>query len=265
MQRSWTAAGRLCVVACAVLSTAGRGGEAGDQPRTQPRGEVVFREEFATAALPPRVWAITRENDFQESTIDIVQVDDAGGDEDRRLRLRASTIGTDDRTVKFHGVRTATPIVDLREAVEVSFSLDWNNQANGCYLTAGVYLCPTATDANPRNERDWLRVQYIGVPPGRNARCLIASKVNGRLKHLFTEGWPTEQRMGRQIALQNVRLRIDRTSLKVIENGRLLFELAGHRLGFTEAYLYLQMSSHSNYPAREIYFDNICVLFPRDG
>ena len=65
--------------------------------------------------------------------------------------------------------------------------------------------------------------------------------------------------MGRRIAQQDVQLRIDGASTSVAENGRTLFERTGHRLGFTEAYLYLQMSSHSNYPAREVYFDSVRV------
>ena len=32
-----------------------------------------------------------------------------------------------------------------------------------------------------------------------------------------------------------------------------------HGLGFTKAYLYLQMSSHSNYRARTVYFDSVRV------
>lgn len=52
---------------------------------------------------------------------------------------------------------------------------------------------------------------------------------------------------------------IDRKGLKVTENGKELFSTQDHGIDFTQAYLYLQMSSHSNYPAKEIYFDNITV------
>ena len=126
----------------------------------------MLTEEFATPPLARSVWAVTRQNDFQESTIDVVGLGKGARGRGGRLRLRASTMGTDDRTVKYHGVRTTAPVVDLRRPVEVSFALDWNEQANGCYLTAGIYLCPTPTDTNPRDEMDWLMVEYIGVPPG---------------------------------------------------------------------------------------------------
>ena len=57
----------------------------------------TLRDDFSGERLNPDLWRVTRKNDFQESKIDVV---------DGRLRLRAATIGTDDKTVKFHGVRT---------------------------------------------------------------------------------------------------------------------------------------------------------------
>jgi hypothetical protein len=44
-----------------------------------------------------------------------------------------------------------------------------------------------------------------------------------------------------------------------MENGEGLFSIGNHGINFTQAYLYLQMSSHSNYPSRDVYFDNILV------
>jgi hypothetical protein len=50
--------------------------------------------------------------------------------------------------------------------------------------------------------------------------------------------------------------------LKVLENGGKMFATDHLPWPFPTAYLYLQMSSHSNYPPREIYFDNV-VIHPR--
>ena len=217
----------------------------------------VFQDDFSAPTLAAAKWQLTRQNDFQESTIDIVGTKP----ESRRLRLRAATVGTDDRTVKFHGVRTCEPLVELARPTVIQFQLDWNSQANGCYLTAGVYLCPVATDTNPRDADDWLRVQYIGVPPGKNARCEIARRTRGRLRFLHTEGWPKRQRTGRRIGVVDVELRLgpDR-KLVVVENGKTIFETTDHQLTSDAAYLYLQMSSHSNYPPREVFFDTVRVL-----
>ena len=51
----------------------------------------------------------------------------------------------------------------------------------------------------------------------------------------------------------------DKKNLKIIENGKYIYNSSANDLTFTSAYLYLQMSSHSNYPSREIYFDNVAV------
>ncbi|MFC1978073.1 hypothetical protein ACFLWS_07430 [Chloroflexota bacterium] len=219
-----------------------------------PAYEVEFTEDFQQGILSQRSWILTEQNDFRQSIIDVIDV----GQNDLRLSLLANTIGTMGDTVKFHGVRTVRKI-DFAEGKIISFDLDWNDQANGSYLTAGLYLCPVATDINPRDELDWIAVEYIGVPPGKNARLQVASAKKGNLRFLFTEGWPDKQRTGRKIANQHVELVIDDDSLKVLEKGEELFSTGNHGLNFSQAYLYLQMSSHSNYPSREVYFDNIVV------
>ena len=218
--------------------------------------KVRFNENFREGVLNTQTWQITREGDFEESTVDVYDVDFTE-DADYRLRLRANTIGTSDDTVKFHGVRSVQK-VDFSEGVTISFDLDWNNQSNGCYLTASVYLCPNVTNGNPRDEYDWLKFEYIGVPPGKNARSVIATKINGQTRWLYTEGWPAD-RSGRKIADQHIRIALDDKSFKIMEEGAEICALPPHNLTFTSTYIYLQMSSHSNYPTREIYFDNVVV------
>lgn len=100
-------------------------------------------------------------------------------------------------------------------------TLDWNAQANGCYLTAGAVLCPTATTQNPQDEKDWIAVEYLGVPPGTNARLAVLQCVGGNLKELYREGWPDKQRTGRKIDRQTIRLLLDGHSIRVFENGQL--------------------------------------------
>lgn len=225
--------------------------------KSQIAQKVRFQDDFSEGELSEAKWHIIRQGDFRESTVDVYDVDDKDG-VDYRLRLRADTIGTADNTVKFHGVRSLEKI-DLNKETLISFSLDWNKQRNGSYLTAGVYLCPTITDGNPKSEKDWLKFQYVGVPPGRNARAVIAIKTNRRLVQLYTEGWPKQQRTGRHIGNQKVTLILSGKHLTVMENNREIHKAELPGLSFDAAYLYLQMSSHSNYPAREVYFDNIVV------
>jgi hypothetical protein len=170
-----------------------------------------LRDNFGNGTLNPELWQFTREGDFNESIIDVYDVDPTET-MDYRLRLCANTIGTRDDKVKFHGVRSVEK-VNFRRGLNISFDLDWNNQSNGCYLTAAMYLCPTATNGNPREEKDWLKIEYVGVPPGRNARCVIATKSNGKVEYLYTKGWP-EQRTGRHIACQLIELMCDKQEFK---------------------------------------------------
>lgn len=216
-----------------------------------------FADNFDHGNLNQAIWHITRKGDFRESIIDIFDIDSTNMT-DYRLRLRADTIRTEAKTVKFHGVR-GTKAINLDKGATISFSIDWNNQINGSYLTAGIYLCPTITSGNPKNESNWLKFEYIGVPPGHNARAVIATKVDGKMSQLYTEGWPWEQKTGRPIGNQQISIALGIGNIKVTENGRELYNSESQKLAFKKAYLYLQMSSHSNYSAREIYFDDITI------
>jgi hypothetical protein len=219
-------------------------------------------DDFNEGYLNQELWQITQQGDFKESTVDSYDVDPSENI-DYRLRLRMDTIGTRDDTVKYQGVRSVEK-VDFHAGKKISFDLDWNNQSNGCYLTASMYLCPTVTNGNPEEENDWLKYEYVGVPPGRNARCAIATKIDGLVKYLYTEGWP-EQRTGRHIGYQRIEIIVDNRSIKIRENGEEIYNTTSHELEFTSTYIYLQMSSHSNYPTREIYFDNVVVTSPYTG
>jgi hypothetical protein len=216
----------------------------------------MFYENFSSGVLNPQTWQITREGDFKESIIDVYDVDPSEN-VDYRLRLGINTIGTRDDTVKFLGVKSVKK-VNFSDGKEISFDLDWNNQSNGCYLTGSFYLCPNATSGNPENEKDWVKFEYVGVPPGQNARCVIANKVDGNIRLLYVEGWP-EERTGRKIVDQHIKLILNDKSFKILENRKELYASQLHDLNFTSTYIYLQMSSHSNYPMRDIYFDNIVV------
>lgn len=223
-------------------------------PAGSAAAPASLREEFGTGALDTDAWIPTQDGDLRARETDVV--DSAGGG-DFRLRLGVDTLGTGDETVKFLGVRSARP-VRIGNGTEVSFDLDWNNQSNGCYLSASFYLCPTATESNPEGERDWLKFEYVGVPPGRNARAVVASSVDGRIETLFADGWP-DRREGRPIGDQRVRIALGDGAITVLENEREVYRSDGPVVDLSFAFVYLQMSSHSNYPLREVFFDNVVV------
>lgn len=141
---------------------------------------IEFQDNFNAGFLDPERWRIIQEGDIQQNIIDVIAVDPIKSDE-CRLRLGMNTIGTRDDTVKYIGVRSVKKF-SLHALSEISLDLDWNNQSNGCYLTAAVYLCPTVTNTNPEKEDDWLKLEYIGVPPGYNARAVISIKERGTVK-----------------------------------------------------------------------------------
>ena len=216
-----------------------------------------WRESFGAGVLQPGRWAVTRDGDFREHIVDVANVG-KDGPEDFRLRVLADTRGTRDDTVKFLGARMLEPI-RLSEPKRIAVDLDWNDQENGSYLSAAIVLSPHETSGNPLASADWLKVEYVGVPPGKNARMVVAFTANGRSRMPYAEEWPNTNREGRQIALQHVEMVARGGSFQVWENGKLLYDANDKALPFDNAYLYLQMSSHSNYPKREIYFDNVVI------
>jgi len=166
-------------------------------------------------------------------------------------------MNTDDKTVKSLGVVSRASL-DLTGAKRLSLDFDWNRQANGCYLTGAVYLCPTLTGGNPADEPQWLRLEYVGVPPGKNARLAIWLKNERVPKWLYDEGWPKEQKAGRAISTPHLTLAFHYGEWSVSEDGKKLFDSTDKRkLPFDKAHLCLQMTSHSNYPPRELFFDNV--------
>jgi hypothetical protein len=188
--------------------------------------------------------------------IDLVELSEPGR-QLHRLRIRAGTIGTCDDTVKFLGVRSAEPY-QVGKGGRFSIEIDWNRQSNGCYLAAQIVLAPAKSEGNPLRGRDWLNVEYIGVPPGKNGRLAIGTRSAGRDGPLFTEGWPQVHREGRPIGVQHVEIELKNRGFVIRENGiEKYVSKAEEAPPMQEAYLYLQMSTHSNYPPREIYFDSV--------
>lgn len=173
---------------------------------------------------------------------------------DGRLGVRVGTLGDSDPVV-WRGLRSVRPL-RLGQPCELSLDIDWNNQTNGCYLQCGLFLAPVASDVTPDYLPDWWSLAYVGVPPGRNGRAFSSVRQSGGERVLYSEGWP-EQREGRKIGLQRLSIKWADDAVTIWENDSVLFSLPPSAVPFPEAYLYLQVKSHSNYSARDLYFDNI--------
>lgn len=217
-------------------------------PVAESPGPLLY-DPFDGPDLDGTLWEPTAHNDFESHIADVV-----GG----RLRLACSTIGTDDTTVKYHGIRSVEPMVPITDGAVVEFLFDWNDQANGCYMHAGVYIAPEASD-NPADVDDRLEFVYIGVPPGQMARAWVTLRQGGlQPRILLDEGWPRD-RTGRRIGVHSVSLLIERDRLTLQEDGEALLTAGDLDLDWGWSHLYLQQSSHSNYPLRTVYFDDVRV------
>lgn len=166
------------------------------------------------------------------------------------------TRGTSDATVKVLGLRTAVSARGC-QAVRLAATLDWNDQANGSYLGAAIVLAPSATDADPEALENFVRIEYIGVPPGQNARLLVREKVAGRTRTLQDEGWPKMNRSGRRIDKRRLTFSRTPTVVEIRDDSTVVARAAGFEAPVL--YWYLLVTSHSNYPMREIFFDRIAT------
>jgi len=240
----WPAAG-VFTLAAGLLNPVAVWAQGGGDP-------YALRESFESTSALQSSWVQVISGDFDTAIVEVTDSPVEG-----KLRLGAATLGTDPRIVKFLGIRSLEPIKP-KIPYQVSWTLDWNDQSNGSYLSAGLLISPHATGTRPTNESDWLQVSYVGVPPGKNARLEITGKFSGNRKTLYTEGWPAENRSGRIIGLQNLDLLISESGLELMENGESVFR-SGKIVQFEQVYVYLFLTSHSNYKLREVYFDKIEV------
>jgi hypothetical protein len=217
---------------------------------------TVWTETFSDGRLDPRRWVVTSAGDFRARYVDVEEMQP--GAAGSRLRLAADTVATRDDTVKSLGVRSV-PLIQLTGEVRVGVELDWNKQRNGSYLTVSVGLSRYATVTNPFHERDWVKVEYVGVPPGQNARMVVVVCRQGQERTVYNEGWPERNRAGRPIQRQRIVLVFRDRTLQILENDERVYESQEPVLDADAAYLYLQMSTHSNYPLRTVYFDDVRV------
>ena len=87
---------------------------------------------------------------------------------------------------------------------------------------------------------------------------VVAVSAEGRVRTLYTEGWPHANREGRKIGLQRLEVVVRESGWEVRENDIPVYT-SDQALPFDAAHVYLQISSHSNSPARAVVFDNVLV------
>jgi hypothetical protein len=215
----------------------------------------TWSEDFASGRLDPARWQRTLDGDFRMQSAEVVASDAGAG---FRLRLVADTLGTRDDAIKHVGVRSRCAI-SLGSEASLRLTIDWGPPANGSYMAAAVVLSSQAVANDPTTTRDWLSVGYVGVPPGRNARLLVTASAGGVVRTLYADGWPDGNRLGRSIKRAEIDLTWRRSTLEIRENGQLVHTATATGALFNSAHIYFQLSSHSNYPARAVHFENLRV------
>jgi hypothetical protein len=136
--------------------------------------------------------------------------------------------------------------------------LDARPPENGSYRSAGLLV---TADQAPSRALDALRpavrIEVVGVPPGNAAR-LSGSVLDDlpRSRSLFEDGWPA-RREGRAIEKVTLAIEVRRDSLVLFEDGR---EVGRAPRGFSgEVFVVLYATSHANYPARPVVFEEVVV------
>lgn len=220
-----------------------------------PAPEVLLDERFATPLDLAR-WEVVRVHDTRADRVET---------SDGRLALGLDTLGTDDATVKLRGLRTRDAFeLAPGRALRVGATIDWSEQRNGCYLTAGLALV-REDDAggapdDPRAAPSALAFEWVGVPPGRNVRPSLWLRAHGGLRPLYTEGWPQprrEDRVGRPPRTSRIELELTPGRVRLVEDG--VERFAGEVALEGRLRLVLFVTGHSNYPERTVFMDDVRV------
>ncbi|MCA8925735.1 MAG: hypothetical protein KDD82_28255 [Planctomycetes bacterium] len=219
----------------------------------------TWDEQFANLDA----WRPLRVHDTQADRIEA---------EDGALVLALDTLGTDDATVKLRGVeaRRELTIPKAGAPLVVQVELDWNGQENGSYLTLGLALVPprpaNQPPQRPHDAQTALAFEFVGVPPGKNARPFLWWRTAGGLRPLYTEGWPQpkrEDRVGRPVARTRITLEVTGEAVRLLENDRELYKGPGTFSG--PCRLQLFATGHSNYPLRTLKVHRVQVDAPAGG
>lgn len=164
-----------------------------------------------------------------------------------RIDLALQTIGIPPRPLAVVGVRTDRV---LEGPLDFAYTLGWPAEQNASYLDAAVYLTPHRTAGDPALLDDWVRVSFVGIPPGDAWRRQVTERRAGRLKYLDREGWPAKRIARRKPVSVTIRWRDG--VLEVVEAGRPNARMQSSK--WPRTYVYLTLTGHSNYPRRTVHF-----------
>lgn len=219
---------------------------------TVPSTRTSVVETFGTNLVNPLNWEIVRQGAFTRFS-----VEPSGAS---RLKLGLETLGTPAGSEHLLGVRRREPL-SMSRPLRISTELDWNHPANGSYLSAGLVLAGAESEGSPLEGPDWIKVEYVGVPPGKTGRLVVASRSAGVDRNPYLDGWPMPSKEGRALGVQRIELRVRDGGFEVWENGRVKVAWEGGRVSMKSGYVYLYVASRSNYGLREVLFSPLTLSF----
>jgi len=153
------------------------------------------------------------------------------------------------------------PAIDFLSGPQtITLSLDWLEDSNASYLTAGLAIVPEAVklEGDPRDLSEVAHVTFVGAGAGANARREVLVQRHGQEIARDTEGWPEQGREGRPLSKVSLQLVVTDQMIRVEETGREPVSIASS-VGFARGRLVLFVASHSNSMRRAVRFTQLRV------
>jgi hypothetical protein len=186
-------------------------------------------DNFSPGPLDPSVWAPFREGNFRDSAIEAI-----GG-----LRIAADTRGTPPGTWQHLGVRRIEAIA-IRDGTAVAVSMSGGDSP---FLWGAMVFSTCNVPGNPKATSDWIAISW---GEGRMRVTACAGAVDRVLVEKTAEN-----------PQRRVEIRFRAGGFHLFEGDTPIFDSASAAVGFDLVYLYLMVSSESNYLLRAVRFHNL--------
>ena len=150
------------------------------------------------------------------------------------------------------------PVDVLAGPQHITLSLDWLEDSNASYLSAGLAVIPeeATLSGDPRDLPAVTHLSFIGAGLGANARRELLVQRRGQEVFRDTEGWPEVGREGRKLGSVTLELTLSAEMMTLEEEGRESVSVPTG-LGFARGRLVLFVASHSNSMRRAVRFTKL--------
>ncbi len=180
--------------------------------------------------------------------------------EGQGLRMELETYGRRHEEVSVVAAAWKPALDFLAEPQTITLGLEWLEDSNAAYLSAGLAIIPEASplSGDPRDLAEVTHLSFIGVGPGALARRELLVQRKGQEIARDTEGWPDKEKEGRQLTEVVVKIVVTDALIQIEEKGRPPVSIAAN-LGFARGRLVVFAASHSNSMRRAVRFTQLRV------